>query len=86
MCMEIACDMTPNFFREYLHADGKLRRTLYTCNPRKLCAAEVLIRHHEARGDKVLVFCDCISILVDFAVKLKRSREIASGLVFCQGV
>ena len=53
-----------------LQAEGKLRRTLYTCNPKKLCAAEILIRHHEARGDKVLVFCDLIAVLVDFAVKV----------------
>ena len=41
-------------------ARGKL---LYACNPAKFRACEYLMRHHEARGDKVIVFSDNIFAL-----------------------
>ncbi|CAE8740372.1 unnamed protein product [Polarella glacialis] len=86
-CVEVWCEMSPPFFEEYLQAavDGRdcpptmraaLRRALWTCNPDKLKACEYLtkylIRFHEQRGDKAIVFSDNIFILKEFAKKLGR--------------
>eukprot|EP00913_Durusdinium_trenchii_P029542 g27693.t1 len=72
----------PEFFMEYLQAQdggdvpgsmrGSLQRALWTCNPNKLKTCEFLIRLHEQRGDKIIVFSDNIFILKEFARKLGR--------------
>jgi len=49
-----------------------LRRALWTCNPNKLNVCEYLIRFHEQRGDKTIVFSDNIFILEEFAKRLGR--------------
>lgn len=75
-CVEVWCEMSEPFFAEYLKAvDGKdahLRRALWTCNPNKLKVCEYLIRFHEQRGDKSIVFSDNVFILEEFAKKLGR--------------
>eukprot|EP00434_Breviolum_minutum_P000474 symbB.v1.2.000409.t1/scaffold30.1/size407774/25 len=81
-CIEVWCDMSEEFFIEYLQAqDGAdvpgsmratLQRALWTCNPNKLKTCELLIKHHEQRGDKIIVFSDNIFILKEFAKKLRR--------------
>jgi DNA excision repair protein ERCC-3 len=49
-----------------------IQRSLYTSNPRKLTACEFLVRLHEQRGDKIIVFCDNISLLKDMARRTKK--------------
>eukprot|EP00397_Hematodinium_sp_SG-2012_P017331 GEMP01017718.1.p1 GENE.GEMP01017718.1~~GEMP01017718.1.p1 ORF type:complete len:687 (+),score=146.55 GEMP01017718.1:103-2163(+) len=75
-CVEVWCGMTRQFYREYLRAkdqgDFALQRSLFTCNPTKLQVCEYLIRFHENRGDKVIVFSDNVIILEDFARRIKR--------------
>jgi len=81
-CIEVWCDMSEEFFVEYLQAgDGAdvpgsmraiIQRALWTCNPKKLNTCEYLIRFHEQRGDKIIVFSDNIFILKEFAKKLGR--------------
>ncbi|CAK9110686.1 General transcription and DNA repair factor IIH helicase subunit XPB2 (TFIIH subunit XPB) (ERCC3 homolog 2) (RAD25 homolog 2) (AtXPB2) (XPB homolog 2) [Durusdinium trenchii] len=81
-CIEVWCDMAEEFFMEYLQAQdggdvpgsmrGSLQRALWTCNPNKLKTCEFLIRLHEQRGDKIIVFSDNIFILKEFARKLGR--------------
>lgn len=75
-CVEVWCQMASAFFSEYLKAvdnkDEAIRRALWTSNPNKLTICEYLIRFHEARGDKAIVFSDNIYILEKFAMKLKR--------------
>lgn len=75
-CVEVWCDMSEVFFAEYLQAidnkDYPLQRALWTCNPSKLKVCEYLIRFHEHRGDKIIVFSDNIMILEEFAKKLGR--------------
>ncbi|CAD7934932.1 unnamed protein product [Amoebophrya sp. A120] len=76
-CVEVWCQMSERFYEEYLkkinergkHATARL---LFTCNPIKLCLAEFLIRFHEKRGDKILVFSDNTEILKTFAEAMKR--------------
>lgn len=55
--------MTPEFFKEYLRASKAHQRLLYAMNPNKFRSCEYLIRFHEARGDKVIVFSDNVFAL-----------------------
>lgn len=75
-CVEVWCEMAKDFFSEYLRAidekDAFKRNALWTCNPNKLRVCDYLIRRHEARGDKIIVFSDNIYILEAFAKKLQR--------------
>lgn len=61
--------MTPKFLAEY----NLLRGTelLHTANPMKFKALQYLIRVHESRGDKILVFCDRPKVIEYYAGKLK---------------
>ena len=72
-CVEVWCEMSQPFWAAYLSTSSAfVQRSLYTANPRKLTACEFLIRLHEQRGDKVIVFCDNISLLKDMA---RRTRK-----------
>lgn len=62
-CAEVWCEMTPEFYREYLKASKAHQRLLYAMNPNKFRSCEYLIRFHEARGDKVIVFSDNVFAL-----------------------
>jgi DNA excision repair protein ERCC-3 len=55
--------MTPEFYREYLREQSRKRVLLYCMNPRKFQACQFLIRYHEDRGDKVIVFSDNVFAL-----------------------
>lgn len=72
-CVEVWCPMTGPFMREYLMADnGRLKQLLYVMNPAKLRATEFLVRFHEERGDKIIVFSDLVYSLKLYAAMLKR--------------
>ncbi|KAJ4454937.1 putative General transcription and DNA repair factor IIH helicase subunit XPB [Paratrimastix pyriformis] len=71
-CIEVWCPMTPAFFKEYLGATSAKRTLLYTMNPTKFNNTEYLIRFHEARGDKVLVFSDNLFALERYATQLGK--------------
>ena len=72
-CVEVWCEMPRQFWSAYLsNSSGIVHRSLYTANPRKLTACEFLIRLHEQRGDKIIVFCDNISLLKDMARRTKK--------------
>jgi hypothetical protein len=55
--------MTPEFYREYLREQSRKRMLLYCMNPRKLQACQFLIKYHEDRGDKIIVFSDNVYAL-----------------------
>lgn len=75
-CVEVWCEMSKAFFEEYLRANDdrnySLQQALWTCNPNKLKVCEYLVRFHEQRGDKIIVFSDNIFILEEFAKRLGR--------------
>lgn len=81
-CAEVWVPMTKAFFREYLSDQqslgidatqrAHLRRHLWVMNPNKFQAMEYLIRDHEVRGDKVIVFSDDVFALQTFAKKLNK--------------
>lgn len=67
-CIEVRCPMTAEFARTYLSEKNSARqRLLYTMNPNKFVACQYLIRQHERRGDKILVFSDNVFALATYA-------------------
>eukprot|EP00186_Timspurckia_oligopyrenoides_P004765 CAMPEP_0182443506 /NCGR_PEP_ID=MMETSP1172-20130603/2223_1 /TAXON_ID=708627 /ORGANISM="Timspurckia oligopyrenoides, Strain CCMP3278" /LENGTH=909 /DNA_ID=CAMNT_0024638811 /DNA_START=55 /DNA_END=2784 /DNA_ORIENTATION=+ len=71
-CAEVWCPMTAEFYREYLTQSASKRKLLYAMNPNKFRMCQYLVRFHEARGDKVIIFSDNIFALRLYATKLKR--------------
>ena len=61
--------MTPEFYREYLREQSRKRVLLYCMNPRKFQACQFLIKYHEDRGDKVIVFSDNV-----YALEVRHNR------------
>ncbi|KAL1920170.1 uncharacterized protein VTP21DRAFT_1316 [Calcarisporiella thermophila] len=70
-CAEVWCPMTPEFYSEYLRETSRRRTLLYVMNPKKFQACQYLIRYHEERGDKIIVFSDNVYALVAYATKFK---------------
>jgi DNA excision repair protein ERCC-3 len=66
--------MTPEFYREYLREQSRKRVLLYCMNPRKFQACQFLIKYHEDRGDKVIVFSDNV-----FALEVGNIDIIVAG-------
>lgn len=62
-CAEVWCPMTPEFYREYLREQSRKRMLLCCMNPKKFQACQFLIRYHEKRGDKIIVFSDNVYTL-----------------------
>mmetsp|Transcript_2532 Transcript_2532/g.3921 ORF Transcript_2532/g.3921 Transcript_2532/m.3921 type:complete len:805 (-) Transcript_2532:2802-5216(-) len=73
-CVEVWCPMTGPFMREYLMAkqNARLQQLLYVMNPSKVRAVEFLVRFHEERGDKIIVFSDLVYSLKLYAEMLKK--------------
>ncbi|CAB4386763.1 DNA repair helicase rad25 [Rhizophagus irregularis] len=70
-CAEVWCPMTPEFYAQYLKASSRKRMLLYAMNPNKFQACQYLIRFHEDRGDKIIVFSDNVYALEKYARELK---------------
>jgi len=71
--VEVWCPMTGPFMKEYLMAsNSRLKQLLYVMNPHKLRVTEFLVRFHEDRGDKIIVFSDLVYSLKLYAEMLKR--------------
>ncbi|PVV00104.1 hypothetical protein BB559_000116 [Furculomyces boomerangus] len=70
-CAEVWCDMTPEFYREYLRETSRRKLLLYVMNPRKFQICQYLIWYHQNRGDKIIVFVDNVYSLKAYAQKLK---------------
>lgn len=71
-CAEVWCPMSPEFYREYLNIKSRKKMLLYVTNPNKFRACEFLIRFHERRGDKIIVFSDNVFALKSYALKLQK--------------
>ena len=71
-CIEVWCEMTPDFYKEYLARSRNQKMMYYVCNPNKLIACDYLIQLHEARGDKIIVFADSVFAQEYLAKALKR--------------
>ncbi|MBW0519114.1 hypothetical protein O181_058829 [Austropuccinia psidii MF-1] len=71
-CAEVWCAMTPEFYREYLRERSRKRNLLYCMNPQKFQACQFLIKYHEERGDKIIVFSDNVYALEAYAKKFRK--------------
>jgi len=78
--------MTPEFYREYLKEQSRKRMLLYCMNPKKFQSCQFLIKYHEDRGDKIIVFSDnvfalevCIDVELIYMI-LTASAGICSTL------
>ncbi|XP_058804091.1 general transcription and DNA repair factor IIH helicase subunit XPB isoform X2 [Phymastichus coffea] len=71
-CAEVWCPMTPEFYREYLSCKMSRKLLLYVMNPNKFRACQYLIRYHERRGDKTIVFSDNVFALKHYALKMGK--------------
>lgn len=72
-CVEVWCPMTGPFMKEYLLSkNARMKQLLYVMNPSKLRAVEYLVRFHEDRGDKIIVFSDLVYSLKLYAEMLKK--------------
>ncbi|KAI9193635.1 DNA repair helicase rad25 [Polychytrium aggregatum] len=71
-CAEVWCKMTTAFYREYLNAKSRTRQLLYCVHPYKIQMCQYLIRYHESRGDKTIIFSDSIFALKHYANCLNR--------------
>jgi len=64
--------MTPEFYREYLREKSRKKMLLYSMNPKKFQSCQFLIKYHEGRGDKIIVFSDNVYALEAYAKKLGK--------------
>lgn len=93
-CAEVWCKMTPDFYREYLATATAKKLLLYVMNPNKFIACQFLVKYHERRNDKVIVFSDNIFALKHYAIKMNKpyiygptsqgNHLICYFLKFCQ--
>ncbi|KAF2871305.1 TFIIH basal transcription factor complex helicase XPB subunit [Massariosphaeria phaeospora] len=73
-CAEVWCQMTPEFYSEWLKPSSVQKRALLSImNPRKFQACQFLIDYHERRGDKIIVFSDNVYALEKYARKLNKA-------------
>lgn len=71
-CAEVWCPMAPEFYREYLNTKSQKKLLLAVVNPNKFRACQFLIRYHERRNDKIIVFSDNVFALKSYAIKLNK--------------
>lgn len=72
-CAEICCPLPTDFFQVYLIESGMTRQNLCALNPNKARVCDFLIRYHESRGDRILVFSDNVFALRSYATKMAKS-------------
>ncbi|XP_039964171.1 general transcription and DNA repair factor IIH helicase subunit XPB [Bactrocera neohumeralis] len=71
-CAEVWCPMSPEFYREYLTTKTSKKMLLYVMNPSKFRSCQFLIKYHEKRGDKTIVFSDNVFALKHYAIKMNK--------------
>ena len=69
---QVWCETSPEFYREYLTLNSLKKMLLCVMNPNKFRATQFLIRYHERRNDKIIVFSDNVFALKHYAKELKR--------------
>jgi DNA excision repair protein ERCC-3 len=72
-CAEVWCSMPKEFYQKYVDAKHREKDLLYIMNPNKFQACQYLIKYHESRGDKIIVFSDNVYALKAYALKLKKA-------------
>nr|UXY87479.1 DNA repair helicase [Cryptomonas sp.] len=72
-CAEICCNMPVDFYERYLCESSSTRQILCALNPNKARVCDFLIRYHESRGDRILVFSDNVFALRSYATKMTKA-------------
>ncbi|KFA53824.1 hypothetical protein S40293_01682 [Stachybotrys chartarum IBT 40293] len=74
-CATLLCPFPPDWFVEYCEdlSNARVKRTLSIMNPYKFQMCQYLIRYHEARGDKIIVFSDDLYPLRMYAKTLGKA-------------
>ncbi|KAL3092361.1 hypothetical protein niasHS_007570 [Heterodera schachtii] len=71
-CAEVWCPMTAEFFDYYLKSSINRKLLLAVMNPNKYRVCQYLIRFHERRNDKIIVFSDNVFALKRFAIQMSK--------------
>ncbi|TVY22338.1 General transcription and DNA repair factor IIH helicase subunit [Lachnellula hyalina] len=71
-CAEVWCPMSTEFYSEYMKASSRTRSLFCVMNPSKFQACQFLIKYHESRGDKIIVFSDSVYALEAYAKRLMK--------------
>ncbi|KAL2259646.1 hypothetical protein VTK26DRAFT_6623 [Humicola hyalothermophila] len=71
-CAEVWCPMPTDFYTQYLQARARARPLLCAMNPAKFQACQYLIKYHEGRGDKIIVFSDNVYALEAYARRMMK--------------
>jgi DNA excision repair protein ERCC-3 len=71
-CAEVWCPMSAEFYNCYLDAKIARKLLLAVMNPNKFRVCEFLIRYHERRNDKIIVFSDNVFALKKYAIRLEK--------------
>jgi len=72
-CLEVWCPLPRSFMKEYLQmSDVRRKQMLYVMNPCKMRTVEFLLKEHEKRGDKIIVFSDLVAALVYYSKKFSK--------------
>lgn len=76
-CSEVLFPMIPALNRKYVASEstvnGTAKKNLHcVLNPEKFQACQFLIRHHERRNDKIIVFSDNVNALKHYDKALKK--------------
>ncbi|CAI2348997.1 unnamed protein product [Caenorhabditis sp. 36 PRJEB53466] len=66
-CAEVWCPMTSEFYSYYLRSQIARKLLLAVMNPNKFRICQFLIRFHERRNDKIIVFSDNVFALKKYA-------------------
>jgi DNA repair helicase Rad25 len=83
-CLEVRCPMTPEFYEAYLnpsanYAGVKRKELLYVTNPNKFLVLEELVKLHEERDDKIMIFSHSLTPLLAFQSYLSKQSSSKSG-------
>ncbi|CAJ0928554.1 unnamed protein product, partial [Mesorhabditis belari] len=71
-CAEVWCPMTSEFYSFYLNAQISRRLLLAVMNPNKFRMCQYLIKYHERRNDKIIVFSDNVFALKKYAITMHK--------------
>ncbi|KAK6102285.1 DNA repair helicase rad25 family protein [Brugia pahangi] len=71
-CAEVWCPMSAEFYSYYLRAQIGRRLLLAVMNPNKFRICQFLIKYHERRNDKIIVFSDNVFALKKYAIEMDK--------------
>ncbi|KRY78042.1 DNA excision repair protein haywire [Trichinella pseudospiralis] len=71
-CAEVWCPVTAEFYDYYLTSRISVKLLLAVMNPNKFRICQFLVKYHERRNDKIIVFSDNVFALKKYAIAMER--------------